>query len=399
MKVCLITKNRFFLKEKYFISSGWLTYEDLGFLGFKFNEFGKLIFIGFKEENEFDGYKYDFSSINEVFVIGPKWREEKKYILDRLINIFNTLKEIWKNRKILKDIDLVYAPFFEYVVFEFLLLKLICKKAKFVVYIITDYPEWNYRKNKNIFLKLFLFSFQKLTQFISDENWILSNFLYEKYKNKKSIIVRTSSLRNFQVSIPKTLNKDKISLIFVGRLEREKKPHLSILIFKRLLTITGNDSLYLNIVGDGNLQNEILSLVKKNNLENKVNFLGWIKEKEKLMQIYKNSDILLFTSLLGEGLGLVILEAMSQGLVVLSTKCGGPEEIIEDSKNGFLVELKDEEYIINQFVEKIEYLIKHPEIYEEISKNNIEKAKDWTMEKLSLIMCQRIFKLLKNERS
>jgi glycosyltransferase involved in cell wall biosynthesis len=399
MKVCLITKNRFFLKEKYFISSGWLTYEDLGLLGFKFNEFEKLIFIGFKEENEFDGYKYNFGSINRVFVIGPKWREEKRYILDRLINIFNTLKEIWKNRKILKDIDLVYAPFFEYVVFEFLLLKLICKKAKFVVYIITDYPEWNYRKNKNIFLKLFLSSFQKLTQFISDENWILSNFLYEKYKNKKSIIVRTSSLRKFQVGMPKTLNKDKISLIFVGRLEREKQPHLPILILKRLLATTDNKNLHLNIVGDGNLQNEIFFLINKNNLKNKVKFLGWVREREKLMQIYKNSDILLFTSLPGEGLGLVILEAMSQGLVVLSTKCGGPEEIIEDGKNGFLIEIKDEEYIINQFVEKIEYLIKHPEIYEEISKNNIEKAKNWTMEKLSLIMRQRILELLKNERS
>ncbi|MEM2772654.1 MAG: glycosyltransferase family 4 protein [Candidatus Pacearchaeota archaeon] len=397
MKFCLITKNRFFIDENYFISSGWLGYEDLGLLGFKFNEFEKLIFIGFKEDMPFDGYKYNFGSKNGIFIVGSKWREEKRYVLDRLNNILNTLKEIWKNRKILKDVDLVFAPFFEYVVFEFLLLKIICKKAKLIVHLITDYPEWNYRKRKNLFIKYLLLFSLKLTQFISNENWILSKFLYQKYKNKKSIIVPTSSLRDYQIGISKFLPKEKINLIFVGRLEGEKQPHIPVLIVKNLIIKNQRNNFYLNIVGNGSLKNKLEELVIENNLKDNVNFWGWIKERDVLFEIYKQSDIFLLTSNMGEGLGWVILEAMSQGLPILSTKCGGPEEIIEDGKNGFLIEIKDENYIVDKFVEKIEYLINNSQVYEEISKNNIEKAKDWTAEKFFAIMRKNILELLNNE--
>jgi glycosyltransferase involved in cell wall biosynthesis len=103
----------------------------------------------------------------------------------------------------------------------------------------------------------------------------------------------------------------------------------------------------------------------------------------------------LFTSKPGEGLGLVILEAMSQGLPVIATKCGGPEEVIEDGINGYLVDYSNDENIVNVFVEKIEFLIKNPEIYEKISKNNIEKAKEWTIEKFSKIQKKRVIELIK----
>ena len=106
-----------------------------------------------------------------------------------------------------------------------------------------------------------------------------------------------------------------------------------------------------------------------------VKVFGWIKDRRKLFEILRESDILVFTSKPGEGLGLTILEAMSQGPPVVATKCGGPEEVIEDGINGYLVDYSADEDIVNQFIDKIEFLIKNPRIYEEISKNNIEKAR------------------------
>jgi len=38
--------------------------------------------------------------------------------------------------------------------------------------------------------------------------------------------------------------------------------------------------------------------------------------------------------------------------------------------------------------------MKNPEIYEKISKNNIEKAKEWTMEEFSKIQRERMIKLV-----
>ena len=223
MKICYITKNKFYLEKDLLISNGLLWYEETGILGFKFEEIEKLVLIGFKTDEKFDGYIYDKGSENGISVVGPQFGEEKRYILDRLINIFLTLKEIWKNREVLKDVDLVFAPFFEYVLFEFLLLKLICKKAKFVVYIIGDYPEWNYRKKKNKLLKIFLLTSQKLSQLLADECWILSEYLMSKYKTKNSVLVRSSSIKKEDISLPKSINLEKLTLIFVGRLAEEKK--------------------------------------------------------------------------------------------------------------------------------------------------------------------------------
>jgi len=392
MNICYITKNKFYLEKNFLISNGLLWYEKTGILGFKFEEIEKLVLIGLKTNERFDGYIYNRGSENGIFFVGPKFREEKRYILDRLINIFLTLKEIWENREILKDIDLVFAPFFEYVVFEFLLLKLICKKAKFVVYIIGDYPEWNYRKKKNKLLKIFLLASQKLSQFLADECWILSEYLMSKYKTKNSVLIRSSSIKKEDISLPKTINLEKIALIFVGRFAKEKNPHIPILVAKALEEKGYNVN--LSLVGDGELKANMEELIQKLGLNENVKMFGWIKDRRKLFEILKESDILVFTSKPGEGLGLTILEAMSQGLPVIATKCGGPEEVIEDGINGYLVDYSADEDIVNQFVDKIEFLIKNPEIYEQISKNNIEKAKEWTMEEFSKIQRERIVKLI-----
>jgi glycosyltransferase involved in cell wall biosynthesis len=392
MKICYITKNKFYLEKDLLISSGLLWYEETGILGFKFEEIEKLILIGFKTNEKFDGYIYNRGTENGIFVVGPKFRKEKRYILDRLINIFLTLKEIWKNRKILKDVDLVFASFFEYVVFEFLLLKLICKKAKFVVYIIGDYPEWNYRKKKNKLLKISLLIFQKLSQILADESWFLSEYLARKYRTKNSVLVRYSTVSEKYISIPKTLHNERIIIIFVGRFAKEKNPHIPILVAKNLKERGYN--VLLKLVGDGDLKTNMETLIQKIGLKENVKMFGWIKDRNKLFEILKSSDILVFTSQPGEGLGWVILEAMSQGLPIIATKCGGPEEVIEEGINGYLVNYSTDEDIVNQFVDKIEFLIKNPEIYEKISKNNIEKAKEWTMEKFSKIQRERMIKLI-----
>jgi glycosyltransferase involved in cell wall biosynthesis len=394
MKICYITKkNKFYLEKDILISNGLLWYEETGILGFKFEEIEKLILIGFKTDEKFDGYIYNKGLENGIFVVGPQFREEKRYILDRLVNISLTLKEFWKNREVLKDVDLVFAPFFEYVVFEFLLLKLICKKAKFVVYIIGDYLELNYRKRKNKLLKIFLSVSQKLSQFLADEYWILSDYLMSKYKTKNSVLIRSSSIKKEDISLPKTINLEKLLLFLLVDLPKKKNPHIPILIAKTLKEKGYN--INLSLVGDGELKANMKELIQKLGLNENVKVFGWIKDRRKLFEILRESDILVFTSKPGEGFGLIILEAMSQGLPVVATKCGGPEEVIEDGINGYLVDYSADEDIVNQFIDKIEFLIKNPRIYEEISKNNIEEVRKWTMEEFSKIQRERILRLIK----
>jgi glycosyltransferase involved in cell wall biosynthesis len=392
IKICSITKNKFFRKDDDLISNGPLWYEESGILGFKWNEIDKLAFIGFNEEKEFDGYKYKIENFKNLKIIGPEFKEEKRYILDRLINIFKTLIEIWKNRKNLKDIDLVFAPFFEYVVFEFFLLKIICRKAKFILYIIGDYPELNYQKNKKILFLGFLNLSQKLSSLIVDENWFITKKLEEKYKYKNSKIIYSNTLLNkFIKNAYKQFKNNTINLCFTGRFEKEKNPLILPDILKNLIEKKYNIKLIL--IGDGRLRKELEEKFNSYKVLEHCFFYGWIIDREKYFETLSKGDILILPSIQGEGLPVVFSEGMSQGLVITATNSGGAEEIIEDGENGFLINL-DEKNLVERFVEKIEFLINNPQEFERISKNNIEKSKNWTMEKFLEIQKHEILKLL-----
>mgnify|MGYP001101385923 FL=1 len=72
---------------------------------------------------------------------------------------------------------------------------------------------------------------------------------------------------------------------------------------------------------------------------NNIKFLGWIKNKE---NFFSNIDIFCCPSKI-EPFGLVILEAMSNSVPVISTKRKGPLDIIDNMKNGILVNIDNYE--------------------------------------------------------
>jgi glycosyltransferase involved in cell wall biosynthesis len=51
-----------------------------------------------------------------------------------------------------------------------------------------------------------------------------------------------------------------------------------------------------------------------------------------------------------EGLGIVILEAMACAIPVVATKCGGPDGIITDGKDGYLIPLGQAETMANKLI-------------------------------------------------
>ena len=67
-------------------------------------------------------------------------------------------------------------------------------------------------------------------------------------------------------------------------------------------------------------------------------------ETAELIDLYQQACVFALTSD-EEGLGVVILEAMACGVPVVATRCGGPEGIITDGKDGFLVPLDDAEAV------------------------------------------------------
>ncbi|MBU3213364.1 glycosyltransferase family 4 protein [Clostridium algidicarnis] len=131
------------------------------------------------------------------------------------------------------------------------------------------------------------------------------------------------------------------------------------------------------IVG-GEPTKEYLELIEKLNLTN-IHFVGF-KSKKVLREYYMASDLFVLPT--REDIwGLVINEAMSFGLPVITTdKCVAGLELINDYENGFIIPVNDE-VILHK---KIQELMSNGILLDTISKNNLEKISNYTIEQMAL---------------
>ena len=91
----------------------------------------------------------------------------------------------------------------------------------------------------------------------------------------------------------------------------------------------------LSIIGGGEEEENLNLLVNKLNLMEQVKFKGQL-ERNDIAKIYNEADAFVLSSR-SETFGVVYIEAMSSGLPIIATKCGGPEDFINPNV-GILVE-------------------------------------------------------------
>ncbi len=91
----------------------------------------------------------------------------------------------------------------------------------------------------------------------------------------------------------------------------------------------------LTIVGDGPESRSLHALTKQLNITGAVNFVGW-KNPHEVAELLQRADIYGCTSH-KETFGLSMLEALTCGIPVVSTNCGGPQDFI-NTHNGLVVE-------------------------------------------------------------
>lgn len=125
-------------------------------------------------------------------------------------------------------------------------------------------------------------------------------------------------------------------LLCVGRLEKQKAFHLAIESFAIL--VRDFPELKLKVVGEGQLESELKTLMVNLNIQDRVDFLGYQK---KMIPLYQNANATVLTSLY-EGFPNVLVESITLGTPVIAFDCpSGPSEIIEEGINGSLVKSRD----------------------------------------------------------
>ena len=145
---------------------------------------------------------------------------------------------------------------------------------------------------------------------------------------------------------------DKV-ILAVGRIDNQK--NFAELIDIWALIAKDYPDWKLRIVGEGYTDVRILKKVKEHGLEEQFELCPFTKEIQKH---YLSASIYAMTSAF-EGLPLVLVEAESMGLPLVSYACPcGPRDIIRDGQDGFLVEAGDKE----TFAERLRQLIEDEEL-------------------------------------
>lgn len=176
---------------------------------------------------------------------------------------------------------------------------------------------------------------------------ILTEEDYDGYwKRKTKVCVIPDFCRFTRGKISRQVNK---RIIAVGRLADEKD-YPSLLRVARIVFDRYPDWC-LDILGEGDERPVIESLIKRYSLQDNVFLHG---AQTNVQDWMAESSILVLTSKY-EGFAMVLVEAMTCGLPVVSYACPvGPKDIISDGVDGFLVPPGDEEAFASRICELIE---------------------------------------------
>lgn len=136
----------------------------------------------------------------------------------------------------------------------------------------------------------------------------------------------------------------------VSHLRRLKGHDVLLSAFARALAKHPN--LRLNIGGSGQEETNLKRQARQLGIAHAVTFLGAL-QPEAVLDLMRNSDAFVLASRT-ETFGVVYIEALSQGLPVIATRCGGAESIVSDG-NGYLVPVDDDDALADALIKMYEH--------------------------------------------
>lgn len=281
---------------------------------------------------------FDFSNKVKIkYLINDRpYKEELKDSIKKL-KLISIVKYLFKNAKLLmlkysENIKIIKSINSDYIIttrdFHN---KLVGKYAKDKIIKIAT--EHNYHNNNSRYIKKIVTSLKNIDYFV-----VVSEDLKEFYKNK---IGDTKCLYIPNV-IDNIYDKPKYNtnynLVSVGRFSKEKA-------FEDLIEVIGIvkkdiPNIHLNLVGDGNLKNDITNKIESLDLKENIKLCGYLSQSE-IKKVMLNSSLYVMTSLT-ESFGLVLIEANSYGIPCIAfDSASGAKQIIENKE--LLISNRDKE--------------------------------------------------------
>lgn len=161
-------------------------------------------------------------------------------------------------------------------------------------------------------------------------------------EEKLQIIYNGVDIESYIKQKPKRLTRENLNIPknafiigMVGRVSQQKALDIFIQTAK-IIKENIKDAFFI-IVGNGDMENEVFNYAKDNNFSYSLLITGWQEEPLSYMELF---DVAVLLSR-WEGFGLVLAEYMMVGKPIVATNVGAIPNIIQNNKNGILVEMDD----------------------------------------------------------
>lgn len=234
-----------------------------------------------------------------------------------------------------------------------------CGKRKLICHIHNN----NYDSRKlTIKTILFYFAAQRASHifWVSDSSYD-SFYFKKKFRNKSSVLYNIIDIEALYDKMKSDCNTYDYDVVFLGRLSEAKNPRRLLEIFSKLSEARPN--IKLAIIGTGELEELVLELYHKMELENNVEILGFQSNPYKMLH---DSKVMLMTSK-WEGMPMCSLEAMALGVPIVSTPTDGICRVVKNDKTGFLS--NENEILTAKCLE----IVDNPDLRQILSNNSIER--------------------------
>lgn len=186
----------------------------------------------------------------------------------------------------------------------------------------------------------------------------------------------------------KQANSTIKTIVYVGRLERRKGVKYLIRAFAILAK--DDENVQLQIIGDGSDRTKLEEYVDNKKIPCVV-FRGYVSEEEKIEAI-QNATVFCSPALFGESFGIVLLEAMALGTVVLAGNNPGYAAVLKEQAAVSIINPKD----IKAFAERLDLLIHDQQLRQDWQKWALEYVKQFNYADITS-MYERVYEKALNK--
>ncbi|MBY0414070.1 MAG: glycosyltransferase family 4 protein, partial [Bdellovibrionales bacterium] len=232
---------------------------------------------------------------------------------------------------------------------------------------------WFTRPMRTPFKRIITYFANSMDVIISPSKNLLTTISNKGINRKTIAITNPLALDFFQKDtdfMNQSLNekfKDKFVVFYAGRLNPEKNVPLLIKALAEL--VRENRDVKLFIAGKGDQEKLLKNLVNELNLQNNVEFLGFLSQQE-LSSYYLLCNVFVLPSV-HETQGMVAMEAMRfKKPIVVTKEISSAEELVDQNQNGFIVDAFNH----HELKEKLSLLMHSEKMQKEMGEKGFQKT-------------------------